>query len=106
MRTITPLTDGWQYAVCEPLNDAAALPVCHDWQPVALPHVWNRDTPGEAGPRAYRCTLRLAPRSGRALFFRFEAVGGLARVWLNGQCLGQHKGGYSRFCLDASGAAR
>lgn len=106
MRTITPLTDGWQYAVCEPLNDAAALPVCHDWQPVALPHVWNRDAPGEAGSRAYRCTLRLAPRSGRALFFRFEAVGGLARVWLNGQCLGQHKGGYSRFCLDASGAAR
>ena len=69
MRTITPLTDGWQYAVCEPLNDTAALPVCCDWQPVALPHVWNRDIPSEAGPRAYRCTLPLAPRPGRALFF-------------------------------------
>ena len=106
MRIITPLTDGWQYAVCEPLTDGIELPVCHDWQSITLPHVWNMDNPDAAGPRAYRCTLTLAPKRGRALFFCFEAVGGMAQVWLNGQCLGQHRGGYSRFCLSAGEAAR
>lgn len=37
---------------------------------------------------------------GRRLFLRFEAVDYAARVWLNGQLLGEHRGGYSPFEFD------
>lgn len=104
MRTKTYLTDGWEYAVCMSRGDAA--PEAGDWQPVTLPHVWNMDTPNAEGPRAYRCTLTLAPAPERERFLCFEGVGGVCRVWLNGSFLGQHKGGYSRFCLPVGNAAR
>src|SRR5688572_18342693 len=36
------------------------------------------------------------------LRLRFEAVYYLARVWLNGQYLGQHEGGYTPFEFDVT----
>ena len=104
MRIINYLIDGWEYAVCPPQGDLP--PQAAAWEPVTLPHVWNLDAANAEGPRAYRCTLNLAPASGRETFLCFEGVGGACRVWLNGILLGQHKGGYSRFCLPMAGAVR
>lgn len=104
MRTTTILTDGWEYAVCTPQGEKP--PVADSWQPVTLPHVWNIDAPNAEGPRAYRCTLTLAPAADRSLFLCFEGVGGACMVWLNSILLGRHKGGYSRFCLPADSAAQ
>lgn len=104
MRIITNLNDGWEYAVCTPRGDL--LPEAAAWEPVTLPHVWNLDSANAEGPRAYRCTLALTPVPGREAFLCFEGVGGACRVWLNGKSLGQHKGGYSRFCLPVGDSAR
>ena len=104
MRTITPLMDRWSYAVCR--LQGVSAPHAESWTPVTLPHVWNQDDPQAQGPRLYRRTLTLAPAEGRALFLCFEAVAGHCMVWLNGVLLGQHKGGYSRFCLPLGRAAR
>jgi beta-glucuronidase len=42
--------------------------------------------------------------SGRAVTLRFGAVNYVADVWLNGQYLGYHEGGYTPFAFDAGAA--
>ena len=43
---------------------------------------------------------------GRRLLLHFGAVDWHARVWLNGQFLGEHRGGYSAFAFEITAAAR
>jgi beta-galactosidase/beta-glucuronidase len=55
----------------------------------------------------YRRTFTVPPESQNAhLRLRFEAVFYLARVWLNGQYLGQHEGGYTPFEFDVTSVAK
>ena len=44
----------------------------------------------------------MAPRleDGQRLFLRFGAVDHLAKVWINGACVGDHHGGYTPFAFD------
>ncbi len=60
-----------------------------------LPHVW------------YRRQIQVpAQLRGRRLLLRFGAVDYQARVWLNGQFLGEHRGGYAPFAFEITGAVR
>ena len=43
---------------------------------------------------------------GKRLLLHFEGADYFAKVWLNGELLGTHKGGYSRFTVDATEALR
>ena len=60
-----------------------------------LPHVW------------YRRHFQVPPalRSQRILL-HFEAVDYIARVWLNGRFLGEHRGGYTPFAFEVTGDLR
>jgi beta-galactosidase/beta-glucuronidase len=44
----------------------------------------------------------MSPRleDGQRLFLRFGAVDHLAKVWINGACVGDHHGGYTPFAFD------
>ena len=71
-----------------------------DWDAVSLPHTWNRfDSRDEApgywrGIGWYRKHFRLSSQdSGRRVFLEFEGAGSVAEFWLNGQRVGEHKGG-------------
>lgn len=105
MRTITPLTAGWQFARLE--QTALTPPVTPPaMEPVCLPHVWNREDPGASGCCLYRLQFAADPAAGRCAYLAFDAVCGVARVFLNGVFLGEHRGGYSRFVLEATAALR
>ncbi len=55
----------------------------------------------------YRRTFELpATLEGRRVLLHFGAVDWHAKVWLNGVYLGDHKGGYTPFALEATGALR
>lgn len=75
------------------------------WETVSVPHTWNvmpefMDYEGFAW---YRQIFTVPKGSENAhIRLRFEAVFYLARVWLNGQYLGQHEGGYTPFEFDVS----
>jgi beta-galactosidase len=76
-----------------------------DWQPVRLPHNWGWEEAqrGESyyrGPGWYRRALDLTPKPGRRYFLRFEAVGSVADVCLNGERLGRHRGAFGAFCFE------
>lgn len=104
MRKEVLLQDGWQFARLEqPVENPVewrALAVTE----VSVPHVWNLENPGEEGCCQYQTVFTVQPLAGRKYFLAFEAVGGVARVFLNGHFLGEHSGSYSRFCLEAGDA--
>lgn len=72
---------------------------------VTVPAVWDLWEPDYDGVGWYFRTFD-APESWRGLHvaLQFEAVDYFAEVWLNGQCLGAHEGGYTPFAFDVSAA--
>ena len=75
------------------------------WTDVVLPHtarieprVVNDQWQGDA---LYRRELDAESQwSGRAVWLRFEGAMGVARVYLNGQLIFEHQGGYLPFTID------
>ena len=105
MRLIKPLNHGWQFGVCDMAGENE--PVVANWEPIELPHVWNLADPKQEGSRAYRCSLDLeTPDEQHQYFVSFGAVAGVCRAWLNGQFLGEHRGGYSCFRFALGNAVR
>ena len=124
-RTVVTLADGWRFRQDDKLSGAEAPDFADsDWQQVSVPHSWNRvgtylppvpnrlNTPDMVnkvqGVGWYRLNFTppaIAFRDRRA-WLEFDAASRIASVWLNGQLLGEHKGGYSRFRLDATRALR
>ena len=79
------------------------------WAVVTVPHTWGAmaEHADYDGVAWYRRTFTLPPEAQDAyLRLHFEAVFYLARVWLNGQYLGEHAGGYTPFEFDVSGIAQ
>ena len=79
------------------------------WTTVSVPHTWNvmpeySDYEGFGWYR--RAFVTPAQAQNAHIRLRFEAVFYLARVWLNGQYLGQHEGGYTPFEFDISSMVR
>jgi len=55
----------------------------------------------------YRRLFEVPQRmKGKRLLLHFGAVDWLARVWLNGHFLGQHRGGYTPFCFEITDLVR
>ena len=79
-----------------------------EWPLVNVPHTWNV-MPGYTdyeGLAWYRKSFSIPTAAKDArLSLHFEAVFYLARVWMNGQFVGQHEGGYTPFDFDVSQVA-
>lgn len=78
-----------------------------NWKPVEIPHTWNAaDMQVKAGDfyagSAYYKKKYFFPESakGKRVFLRFEGVGAVAEVYVNGILAGSHKGGYSAFAVE------
>ncbi len=112
LRTIQPLNEQWKFLRNDELTDDAALAAAAtDWQLVTLPHSWNAvdaasvDLPGsyDRGVGWYRLEFA-APPVGARHWLEIGAASLVADVWLNGQRLGQHKGGFTAFRFDVTDA--
>jgi beta-galactosidase len=82
------------------------------WTTVHLPHsVQNLPTLGNAkvfrGIAWYRKHFRLAPAySDRRVTLYFEGAMTVAQVWINGNALATHYGGYNPFTYDITSLLR
>ena len=109
LRTTQPLTDNWRFVQDDSLTDDEALAsTAADWQTVSLPHTWNAqdaatpDSPGyKRGLGWYRLEFA-TPAAGVRHWIEVGAASLVADVWLNGQKLGQHKGGFTQFRFDVT----
>ena len=77
--------------------------------PVALPHTWNaldgQDGGGDywRGIGTYKIDLP-NPTKGKKQYIEFQGANHVATVYCNGRELGTHKGGFSTFRYDLTGA--
>jgi beta-galactosidase len=104
-RMIRSLNEGWRFDLAEHAEGVAA-PSYDDsrWSRVSLPHTWNvndafdKERSYHRGVGWYRRTLPLdSTFAGKKLFLYFEAANQVADVFVNGQFVGQHIGGYTAF---------
>jgi len=101
----------WQFAVDREgkwtIND---LPSVRDWREIRVPLSWNAqfaDLRDYRGVAWYRRTVDLAPvKSDQTVLLKFGAVDYLAEVFVNGQKVGQHEGGYLPFTLDVGNVVK
>lgn len=110
-RETTDLPDGWKF-----IKQDAAVDAAYDsWDVVTVPHTWNAKDGQEynndkengngkkyyRGPGWYAKELDIpATWKDKRIFIRFEAASLVADVYINGQHLGQHRGGFAAFCYE------
>ena len=100
MRTIQTINDNWTFIKAEHPADGEGVTV-------TLPHTWNAEDGQDGGDDYHRgqCWyLRdldkpQLPAGGRA-WLEFEGAAMTAEVYLNGEKLAEHAGGYSTFRVD------
>lgn len=109
-RTSLPLLHDWKYA---PSFDDAYLARNYDdstWNTVTIPHA-NIETPYNCFDEkmfqfvsCYRTTIAPNPQDAhKRIFLDFEGVMTAAEVYLNGEFVGSHRGGYTPFRLELTG---
>ena len=99
------INSGWRFKSGEVPEDST-LDLPNSWQAVTIPHNWGWEAAlaGKEyyrGPGWYRRDLNIgAPQAGKCYFLRFEAASTVSDAYLNGQLLGEHRGGFGAFCYD------
>lgn len=103
MREIINFNDNWRFSK----SDKPVTLIPADWEEVTLPHTWNAVDGQDGGNDYYRGTCTYARwfsgtdymGKGR-VFLEFKGVAMTAEVFLNGEKLANHEGGYSLFRVD------
>ena len=106
------LRSGWLFYRYPPdvRADPAALPDS-GWQAVSLPHTANLEprivNDQWQGDALYRLSLEVQPGwADKTIWLRFEGAMSVARVYLDGAFLVEHKGGYLPFTVDLTDRLR
>ncbi len=105
------LPSGWKFIK----KDVALTEPTDSWSNVIIPHTWNSKREDESvdindphiaegyysGPCWYEKSLDIpADWQGKRVFIRFEAASLVSKTYLNGQLLGEHRGGFTAFCYE------
>lgn len=107
MRTVTKLDAEWKFKKTKRIPEV--LP--QDWEVVTLPHTWNAVDGQDGGNDYWRGTavychtfpMPALTEGGRA-YIEVNGAANIADVYLNGQAMGHHEGGYSTFRVDVTDA--
>ena len=76
------------------------------WEDIQLPHTYNKtdmqlDRNFFEGKAVYQKSYTASPEDkNRRTFLKFEGVGAVAQLFVNGNYIGEHKGGYSMFAFE------
>ncbi|MBR2802173.1 MAG: glycoside hydrolase family 2 [Erysipelotrichaceae bacterium] len=99
----TSLNGPWQYKICKDSEDPGT-----EWKEILVPFPVGSLLSGvsdilqEDETFYYRKHFSYTPQKERTVL-HFEAVDQTALVYLNGHCLGSHRGGYLPFSFEISG---
>lgn len=104
-RDIKTINDGWRF-LKQDVTDAGRLGIDDKlWERVSIPHTWNSDAYTDKayyrGIGWYRKNIYLSDEyKDKQLFVRFDAANTVAFVYVNGNMVGEHRGGYTSFTFD------
>ena len=97
------LSGRWEFRPVEDLS----RPPQDGWREIVVPMAQWGGWPGQEHSAWFRRTVAIPPQSpGERLRLRFEAVAHYCQVYLNGQRVGEHLGGFEPFWVDVTDAAR
>ena len=104
-REVININAAWRYMAGDHVN--AASPDFDDssWEPIGLPHTFSlpyfMSKDFYMGYGWYRKTLDINKRQASKRFFlEFDGVFFEAEIFINGQVVGHHEGGYTGFSID------
>jgi len=118
-RTVLSMNSGWQF--CRPSVSRDLLesseqqipPADAKWESATLPHTVRLEPRDVSGGRNYQglCWYQRQFAAqpewmGRIVYLKFQGAMQVADIWLNGNHLMTHYGGYTPFTLDISKAIR
>lgn len=101
MRRKTNINEGWAFS-----KECKEVPVKapQDWEMVDLPHTWNALDGQDGGSDYYRGACyyvkKIQKPEGERVYLEFEAAANAATVYINGEQVAYHEGGYSTFRTD------
>jgi beta-galactosidase len=108
-RETSELAAGWKFTE----GDPGLAATTGTWDAVSVPHTWNaKDGQPDRFPIGqkssyyrgvgwYERTLKIpAGWQGKRVFVRFQAAALTATVYINGEELGGHRGGFTAFCFE------
>ncbi|MCK0473382.1 glycoside hydrolase family 2 TIM barrel-domain containing protein [Halalkalibacter sp. APA_J-10(15)] len=106
MRKLININESWQFSKEEMAERKDISYHDQDWVTLSLPHTWNA-IDGANGNDFYRgacwyrkvLSLPIEEQNNR-IYIEFQGANSVTDVYLNGQHLGQHRGGYSTFRFD------
>jgi beta-galactosidase len=106
-RLVFPLNRNWRFSAKRVANDTAPDFDDSGFEQVVVPHTNKRlpwhsfDEKSYEFVSIYRRHFKLPPSaSGRHVFVDFDGAMTAATVWINGQRLGEYKGGYTPFSFE------
>ena len=95
------LNSGWQFVLGKKTSN--------DWQIVNIPHTWNKDDAFDdkkgyyRGIGRYKKQLYFSAESEHLVhYIHFKGVNQETNVYVNGELIGNHKGGYTAFNFNIS----
>lgn len=102
------INNGWKFKIGDYIGAENIEFNDSDWETVHVPHNWGWEE-AELGNKEYyrgagwyRKQLNINKKEGKRYFIRFEAVGSVADIYINGKHLGQHRGAFSAFTYEIS----
>ena len=111
MRKVSRINDNWRFLRAD-MSVENAMQYASRGEQVTLPHTWNAADGQDGGNDYYRgrCwyvrTLTKEECAGERLFLEFDGAAMTAEVFLNGELITRHEGGYSRFRAELTGKLR
>ncbi len=107
-RGITKLDMGWKFFRGDAPQAETSAFDDRTWKSVQVPHTWNVEDGADGGsyyrgPGWYRLHFELSDAVfKKRLFLRFGAASLVAKVYLNGHEVGEHRGGFAAFAFPIS----
>ncbi|HWW02349.1 MAG TPA: glycoside hydrolase family 2 TIM barrel-domain containing protein [Candidatus Acidoferrum sp.] len=103
------LDGGWRFIRQDVTGAEATSFDDSTWTLLNLPHTWNNLDGQDGGNNyyrgigLYRTHYMVDPSyAGRRFFLKFDGAFYVTDVWLNGNYLGEHQGGFAAFVFDAT----
>src|ERR1043165_1324347 len=103
------LDSAWKFHLGEMQDASAEAFDDRDWSAIDLPHTWNAVDGQDGGNNYFRGAgwygRHLVAGAGwreRQVYLQFDGVNRRADVYLNGQLVGAHLGGFARFRFDVT----
>ena len=103
------INENWKFKKTNELNPHTFTQPDQSWESVCIPHTWNDKDALDDSPGFYQgvgCYFKIQyigkEATDKVVYLYFEGANQTLELFVNGQRVGKHIGGYSRFCFDIS----